>query len=61
MTDNQILSFDMRINNPALTAQILLSCARAATRMEPGCYTLIDIPPVKLLPGDRDSHIARLV
>lgn len=62
MTDNQILSFDMRINNPALTAQILLSCARAATRMDaPGCYTLIDIPPVKLLPGERMDHIARLV
>lgn len=62
MTDNQILSFDMRINNPALTGQILLSCARAATRMDtPGCYTLIDIPPVKLLPGDRMDHIGRLV
>lgn len=62
MTDNQIFHLDMRINNPALTGQILLSCARAATRMkEPGCYTLIDIPPVKLLPGDRMSHVTRLV
>lgn len=61
MTDNQILKFDMRINNPALTAQVLLSCARATTRMEAGCYTLIDVPPVKLLPGDRMGHIKRLV
>lgn len=61
MTDNQILSFDMRINNPALTAQILLSCARAATRLAPGCYTLIDVPPVKLLPGERMDHVKRLV
>ncbi|MDD6181048.1 MAG: diaminopimelate dehydrogenase [Desulfovibrionaceae bacterium] len=61
MTDNQILKFDMRINNPALTGQVLLSCARAATRMEPGCYTLIDIPPVKLLPGERKTHIKRFV
>lgn len=61
MTDNQILKFDMRINNPALTAQVLLSCARATTRLSPACYTLIDVPLVKLLPGDRMSHIKRFV
>lgn len=58
---NQHLSFDMRIDNPALTAQVLVSCARATTRMAPGCYTLIDIPPVALLAGDRMGHVARLV
>lgn len=58
---NQRLSFDMRIDNPALTAQVLVSCARAVTRMGTGCHTLIDIPPVALLPGDRMKHIARLV
>lgn len=61
MTDNQTLKFDMRINNPALTAQVLLSCARATTRLAPGCYTLIDVPPVALLPGDRMGHVQRLV
>lgn len=61
LTSNQHLTFDMRINNPALTAQILVSCARAAMRLEPGCYTLIDIPVVKLLAGEREAHIARLV
>ena len=61
LTSNQRLSFDMRIDNPALTAQILVSCARAATRLAPGSYTMIDIPPVALLPGDRKGHIARLV
>lgn len=60
-TDNQILNFDMRINNPALTGQVLLSCARATTRLAPGCYTLIDVPPVKLLPGDRMEHVRRFV
>ncbi len=58
---NQHLTFDMRIDNPALTAQVLVSCARAVTRMNAGCYTLIDVPPVALLPGDRMEHIARLV
>ena len=61
MTSNQRLSFDMRIDNPALTAQVLVSCARAATRLAPGSYTLIDIPPVAMLPGDRMHHVARLV
>lgn len=58
---NQHLTFDMRIDNPALTAQMLVSCARAATRLASGSYTLIDIPPVALLAGDRMKHIARLV
>lgn len=62
---NQHLSFDMRINNPALTAQVLVSAARAAVRCcgrgRHGAFTLLDIPPVDLLPGDRLAHIARLV
>ncbi len=58
---NQRLSFDMRIDTPALTAQVLVGAARASTRLAPGCYTLIDVPPVALLPGDRLGHIARLV
>jgi diaminopimelate dehydrogenase len=58
---NQRLMFDMHIDNPALTAQVLVSAARAATRMAPGCFTLIDVPPVALLAGERETHIARLV
>lgn len=61
LTSNQRLSFDMRIDNPALTAQVLVVAARAATRLGPGAFTMIDIPPVALLPGDRMKHIARLV
>ena len=60
-SSNQQFRFDMRIDNPALTAQVLVAAARAASRMAPGCYTLIDIPPVLLLPGDRMDHIKRLV
>ena len=51
----------MQINNPALTAQIMVSAARAALRQTPGCYTLIELPPIDLLPGERAEHIARLV
>ena len=60
-THNQRISFDMQINNPALTGQILVAAARAAMRLAPGAYTMIEIPPVDLLPGDRDAWIGRLV
>lgn len=61
LTSNQKLSFDMRIDNPALTAQVMVSCARASVSLEKGSYTMIDIPPVKFLSGDRMSLIKRLV
>lgn len=65
LTANQHLTFDMRIDNPALTAQVLVSSARAAIRLaqagRPGAYTLIDVPPVLLLPGERMANIGRLV
>ena len=60
-TQSQRFSFDMAINNPALTAQILVACARAAERLQPGAYTMIEIPVIDLLPGDRDNWIGTLV
>jgi diaminopimelate dehydrogenase len=60
-TQNQLLEFNMRINNPALTAQILVNVARASMRQSPGCYTMIELPVIDMLPGDRDSLIAHLV
>ena len=60
-TQNQLLEFDMKINNPALTGQVLVCVARASMRLASGCYTMIEIPVVDLLPGDRDSWIGKLV
>ena len=60
-THNQLFEFDMKINNPALTAQVLVCVARASMRQQPGCYTMIEIPVVDLLPGDRDEWVAHLV
>ena len=51
----------MSINNPALTAQILVGAARASMRQQPGAYTLIEIPVIDLLPGDREELIRHLV
>ena len=60
-TQNQLFEFNMRINNPALTAQVLVCVARATMRQKPGCYTMIEIPMVDLLPGEREEWIAHLV
>jgi len=61
-THNQLFEFRMRINNPALTAQIMVSCARAAAlRLKPGAYTMPEIPPMDLLPGERADLVKTLV
>ncbi|ACB77428.1 diaminopimelate dehydrogenase [Opitutus terrae] len=61
-THNQLFEFRMTINNPALTAQIMVSCARAAAlRLQPGAYTMPEIPPLDLLPGSREDLIKALV
>ena len=60
-TQNQLFEFNMHINNPALTGQVLVCVARAAMKQQPGCYTMIEIPVVDLLPGEREEWIAHLV
>ena len=60
-TQNQRLEFNMSINNPALTGQVLVHVARASMRQQPGCYTMIEIPVIDYLPGDRDQLISHLV
>ena len=60
-TPNQRMEFNMSINNPALTGQVLVNVARASMRLQPGCYTMVEIPVIDMLPGDRDEWIGRLV
>lgn len=60
-TQNQLLGFTMRINNPALTAQILINAARASFLQQPGAYTLIEIPVIDFLPGNKEGWIEKLV
>ena len=60
-TQNQRFEFNMSINNPALTAQILVGVARASMLQRPGAYTMIEIPVIDLLHGDREELIRHLV
>lgn len=60
-THNQILEYSHKINGPAVTGQILVNAARAVVKQSPGCYTLIEIPVIDMLPGDKKDLIKRLV
>ena len=60
-THNQLFEFNMKINNPALTAQVLVNVARASMKQQPGAYTMIEIPVIDYLPGNREEIIRHLV
>ena len=60
-THNQLLEFNMRINNPALTAQVLVNVARASLKQQPGAYTMIEIPVIDMLEGEKENLIKHLV
>ncbi len=60
-TQNQLFEFTMHINNPALTGQVLVCAARAAMKQNPGCYTMVEIPVLDLLYGDKEELISKLV
>ncbi|MDL2289890.1 diaminopimelate dehydrogenase [Paludibacteraceae bacterium OttesenSCG-928-F17] len=60
-TQNQLFEFNMKINNPALTAQILVAVARASMKALPGAYTMIEIPLIDMLYGNKEDLIRRLV
>ncbi len=60
-TANQQFKWEMRINNPALTAQVMVAAARASLKQEPGAYTLLEIPLIDYFSDDPDELIKRLV
>ena len=60
-TQNQRFEFNMSINNPALTGQVLVCAARAVVKRQPGAYTMIEVPVIDYLAGDRETLIRSLV
>lgn len=60
-TQNQLLDFNMKINNPALTAQVLVASARATMKQAPGAYTMIEVPVIDYIYGDKETLIKKLV
>jgi diaminopimelate dehydrogenase len=61
ITQSQRFKFEMTINNPALTAQIMVACARAIVKQRPGCYVMPEIPPMDYLPGTKENLIRTLI
>jgi diaminopimelate dehydrogenase len=60
-TSNQRFVYAHTVDGAALTAAMLVASARAALRLKPGAYTLIEIPMVDFLPGRREEWIEKLV
>jgi len=60
-TQNQRMEFNMSINNPALTAQVMVAVARASFKQQPGAYTMIELPVIDMIYGEKESLIRRLV
>jgi len=60
-TQNQLFDFNMRINNPALTAQVLVASARASMKQRPGAYTMIEVPVIDYIYGEKEALIKKLV
>jgi len=60
-THNQLLKYEMRINNPALTGQILVAAARASLKQKPGAYTMLEIPIIDFIYGEPEEIIRKLV
>lgn len=63
---NNTVEFSLKLDsNPAFTASVLVAYARAAYRMNragmTGCKTVLDIPPVMLMQGEREDIISHLV
>ena len=52
-THNQRMEYIMSIANAAATGQVMVSAARASLKQKPGCYSLLEIPPIDFLYGNK--------
>jgi len=60
-THNQRMEYIMSITNPAATGQVMVSSARASLKQKPGCYSLLEIPPIDFLYGNKQELLSRLI
>lgn len=60
-THNQRFNFEMNVNNPAMTAQMMISAGRAVVKCAPGAYTILHLPIIDMLFGSNEELIHRLV
>ncbi len=60
-TYNQKMEYALSINNPAATGQVMVAAARATIKQRPGCYTVLEIPPIDFLYGEKQEILTRLI
>lgn len=60
-THNQLLQYSHKVNNPALTSQVMVSTARAVVKQRPGCYTMLEIPVIDYLNIPLEDAIKSMV
>jgi len=60
-THNQRMEYIMSVTNPAVTGQVMVSAARASLKQKPGCYSLLEIPPIDFLYGNKQELLSRLI
>lgn len=60
-THNQKIEFRMSVTNPAATGQVMVSAARASLKQKPGCYSLLEIPPIDFIYGEKEKLLKRLI
>lgn len=48
--EKQLLKYEMSINNPALTAQLMIAALRASFGRRPGCCLFPELSPAELFP-----------
>jgi len=58
---NQRVEFEARINNPAVTSQVMVSAARAIMKQAPGAYTMNQVPPADFLNMSKEDIILHLI
>ncbi|MBN2396081.1 MAG: diaminopimelate dehydrogenase [Candidatus Atribacteria bacterium] len=60
-THNQRMEYTVSVNNPAVTGQVMVSAARASLKQKPGCYSVLEIPPIDFFYGEKQEILSRLI
>lgn len=61
ITHNQLLQYSHKVNNPALTGQVMTSAARAVVKQRPGCYSMLEVPVIDYLNIPLEEAIKSMV
>lgn len=58
---NHHAEYKFSLVNTATTSQSMVTAVRATFKQQPGCYTVLEVPPIDFLYGDKDKNLTRLI